>query len=84
MSKEAKQQNKTLRRKHLKKPVDKVRAEDLTEVAICIRQSRVGTWSQFCNDDGDNDDDDSEKQLLLVKPAISGRHSLRHFFIFGA
>ncbi len=85
MSNEQKQQNKTLRGKHLKKPLDKTRTEDLTAVVICIGQSRVGIWSQFGNDDGDNDDDhDSDTQLLLVMPAMSGRHSPRHDFILGA
>jgi hypothetical protein len=83
MSKEAKQQNKTLHEKHPKKPLDKARI-DLTAVAICIGQSRVGIWSQFCNDGSDNDDYDSDTQLLLVMPAMSGCHRPRHDFILGA
>jgi hypothetical protein len=83
MSKEAKQQNKIRYEKHRKKPSDKART-DLTAVVICMGQSRLGIWSQFCNNDGYNDDDDSDTQLLLVMPAMSGRHSPRHDFILGA
>jgi hypothetical protein len=84
MSNEAKQPNKTLHEKHLKKPLDKVRT-DLSALSICIGQSRVGIWSQFCNDSGDNNDYyDSDTQLLLVMPPMSGRHRPRHDFILGA
>jgi hypothetical protein len=83
MSKEAKQHNKTVHRKHLDKLLDHAR-RDLTGAVICRGQSRAGIWRQSSNDGDNDDDDDSDSQLLLVTPRMSDHHSPRHFFIFGA
>src|ERR671919_3007801 len=81
MSKEAKQHNKTLHRKHLEKPLDHARI-NLTGALICRGQSRAGIWRQSSKDGDNDDDDDSDSQLLLVTPRMSDHHSPRHFFIF--
>jgi hypothetical protein len=81
MSKEAKQHNKTLHRKHLEKLLDHAWI-DLTGAVICRGQSRAGIWRQSSN--GGDHDDDSDSQLLIVTPRMSDHHSPHHFSIFGA